>query len=107
MGRGDAGRMEKTGEAIMPQHFAFRCDAGDILNKSNEYLAARNLPAYNFLRQPGNQPMVFARMPAIAVYFNEPDGHILEFIAMLPGKPSPGLGVITYEEWCSLTANGQ
>ena len=51
--------------------------------------------------------MVFARMPAIAIYFNDPDGHILEFIAILPGKPSSGLGVITYEEWCSLTANGQ
>ena len=51
--------------------------------------------------------MVSARMPAIAVYFNEPDGHILEFMAMLPGKPSPGLGVITYKDWCSLTANQQ
>ena len=43
--------------------------------------------------------MVFAWMPAISIYFNDPDAHSLEFIAMLPGKPRPELGIITYEEW--------
>ena len=35
---------------------------------------------------------------AIAIYFNNPDGHALEFIAMLDGKARPELGVISYEE---------
>jgi lactoylglutathione lyase len=43
--------------------------------------------------------MVFAWMPAVAIYFNDPDGHSLEFIAILPGKPRPELGVISFDEW--------
>ncbi len=43
--------------------------------------------------------MVFAWMPAIAIYFNDPDGHQLEFIAILAGKGQPALGVISYDEW--------
>ena len=38
-------------------------------------------------------------MPAIAIYFNDPDGNALEFIAMLEGEAKPDLGVISYEEW--------
>jgi lactoylglutathione lyase len=46
--------------------------------------------------------MVFAWMPAIAIYFTDPDGHELEFIAILEGKARPGAGVISYEEWMAL-----
>jgi hypothetical protein len=42
------------------------------------------------------RPMVFGWMPAIAIYFHDPDGHSLEFIAMLP---QPALGVGTWDEW--------
>ena len=38
-------------------------------------------------------------MPALAIYFNDPDGHILEFIAIIDGEARPELGVIPYEEW--------
>ncbi|MEO5593393.1 MAG: hypothetical protein ABIR15_04985 [Chitinophagaceae bacterium] len=38
-------------------------------------------------------------MPPISIYFNDPDNHSLEFIAMLPGKPQPSLGILTYEKW--------
>lgn len=33
--------------------------------------------------------MVFGWMPAMEIYFNDPDGHVLEFIAILEreGKP--------------------
>ena len=43
--------------------------------------------------------MVFAWMPAVAIYFDDPDGHILEFIAILNGEGKPEPGVISYEEW--------
>ena len=76
-----------------------RCDASFILNEAVAFLLERNLQPYNFLKDGTTQPMVFAWMPAIAIYFNDPDGHVLEFIAILEGKAKPELGVISYEEW--------
>lgn len=43
--------------------------------------------------------MVFGWMPAIAIYFRDPDGHSLEVIAMLPQPPQPALGIVSWEEW--------
>ena len=43
--------------------------------------------------------MVFSWIPAISIYFDDPDGHSLEFIGLLKGKPHPELGVISYEAW--------
>ena len=44
-------------------------------------------------------PMVFSWMPALAIYFDDPDGHCLEFISILEGQPKPELGIITFDEW--------
>jgi hypothetical protein len=38
-------------------------------------------------------------MPAVSIYFADPDGHELEFIAPLPDKPRPEIGVVSREEW--------
>jgi len=46
--------------------------------------------------------MVFAWMPSIAIYFDDPDGNVLEFIAILEGKGRPELGIISYEHWQQL-----
>ena len=88
--------------APVKSHFAFRCDLEDILHRSVNWLKERNLQPYNFLKDATEQPMVFAWMPAIAIYFNDPDGNILEFIAVLEVSSRPELGIITYEEWLAL-----
>ncbi len=93
------GLWEKPKEEIDKRHFAFRCDAEDILNKSVSYLKEKNLKPYNFLKDGTEQPMVFTWMPAIAIYFIDPDGHYLEFIAILPGDAKPDLGVVSYKKW--------
>jgi lactoylglutathione lyase len=80
-------------------HFAFRCDSEDILNKSIPFLKERNLKPYNFLKNNNELPMVFSWMPALAIYFDDPDGHCLEFISILDGIARPELGIITFEEW--------
>ncbi len=93
------GLWEKPKDEMEVRHFAFRCDVEDVLNRSVAWLKERNLQPYNFLKDDTEKPMVFAWMPALAIYFNDPDGNVLEFIAVLEGKPRPELGVITFEEW--------
>ncbi|MET3038089.1 VOC family protein [Chryseobacterium sp. NRRL B-14859] len=86
-------------ENLQPRHFAFTSSKEDILNYSVEYLQKKNLQPYNFLKNGSIQPMVFAWMPALAIYFNDPDGNQLEFISILEGEGKPELGVLSYEEW--------
>ena len=84
---------------IRPQHFAFRSSIEDVLTRSVPYLGERGLPAHNFLDDGTERPMVFGWMPALAIYFDDPDGHSLEFIAMLPDPPRPEVGVVSWDEW--------
>ena len=93
------GLWEKPKSEIVKMHFAFRCDKEDILNNSISFLKERNLKPYNFLKDNNETPMVFSWMPALAIYFDDPDGHCLEFISILEGQPKPELGIITFDEW--------
>ena len=93
------GLWEKPKEQVDIRHFAFRCELEDILDQSVGFLKSKGLKPYNFLKDGSDQPMVFAWMPALAVYFHDPDGHVLEFIAILEGEAKPELGVIAYPEW--------
>jgi catechol 2,3-dioxygenase-like lactoylglutathione lyase family enzyme len=93
------GLWEKPKEEIDKRHFAFRCEVDDVLNKSVDFLKARNLKPYNFLKDGTEKPMVFAWMPALAIYFKDPDGHELEFIAILEGEGKPDGGILNYDEW--------
>lgn len=87
---------------VHPRHFAFQCHADWILHESVAFLQSKGLQPYNFLKDGNQRPMVFCWMPALAIYFNDPDGNALEFISMLPGKPQPEKGVVSYEEWQGL-----
>ena len=93
------GLWEKPKSQIDKRHFAFRCAKDFILTQATEFLNRHELKPYNFLKDGTDRPMVFAWMPAIAIYFNDPDGHYLEFIAILDGEARPELGVISYDEW--------
>lgn len=81
------------------RHFAFKAAKEDILNFSTNYLKQRKLQPYNFLKNGSEEPMVFAWMPAVAIYFNDPDGNVLEFVCILEGEGKPELGVVSYDEW--------
>jgi len=95
------GVWEKPIEQIQRQHFAFRVDLEDI-HSAKQYLLDHNLTPRNFLNEQSQDPMVFAWMPAIAIYFSDPDEHSLEFIAPLDGEPRPNLGILTWDEWQNL-----
>ncbi|MDZ4795152.1 MAG: VOC family protein [Bacteroidota bacterium] len=93
------GLWEQPKASIEKRHFAFRCELEDILERSVAWLGERNLQPYNFLKDDAKQPMVFAWMPALAIYFDDPDGNVLEFIAVLSGEARPEFGILSYEEW--------
>jgi lactoylglutathione lyase len=92
-------------EKIQPRHFAFECDADWVLAEAVPFLKERNIACFNFLKDGSEQPMVFAWMPAVAVYFNDPDGHVLEFIGILNGNSLPHLGVVPYDVWINAAKN--
>ncbi|WP_407572912.1 VOC family protein [Deinococcus altitudinis] len=104
-GEGEAmlGLWEKPAAQVTGQHFAFRCGLGDMLHAS-EFLRDRGLQGRNFLDDGTDRPMVFGWMPAVALYFRDPDGHSLELIAMLPDVARPEIGVVSLEEWARLQA---
>jgi catechol 2,3-dioxygenase-like lactoylglutathione lyase family enzyme len=98
------GLWEKPKDEIDIRHFAFESDPGWILNNAIAYLKKRNLKFWNFLQDDTEQPTVFAWIPAIAIYFEDPDGHILEFIGMLDGqaKPEYKQQVVSYKDWLQI-----
>ena len=96
------GLWEKPKSEIDIRHFAFECEPEWILKESVPYLKKRDIPCRNFLKDGTKRPMVFAWMPAISIYFDDPDGHSLEFIGILEGKSKPENGIISYEKWKEL-----
>lgn len=48
---------------------------------------------------PAREPVVIPWMPAASVFFDDPDGHGLEFLAMLPDQPRPGLAWMPLSQW--------
>ena len=98
------GLWEKPKEEIDIRHFAFECDPEWIKNESEMYLKSRDIRCWNFLNDGTQGPMVFVWMPAISIYFNDPDGHELEFIGILNGetKSNDEKRVVTYNEWLEI-----
>lgn len=98
------GLWEKPKEQIDIRHFAFECESDWVLNESVKFLQSHNIKSWNFLGNGKEEPMVFCWVPAISIYFNDPDGHELEFIGVLEGesKSEEEKRVVTYEEWLKI-----
>ena len=81
-------------------HIAFRVSF-DNLMAAHAGLKSAGIVPLDFYRQPSDEPSVLAWMPAAAVYFRDPDGHLLEYISVLDEQPLANLGVLTWSEWRS------
>ena len=79
-------------------HTAFRVSLGDVLAASRALRAAGVTPL-DFDDRPTDQPIVFGWMPAASVFFRDPDGHLLEYIAMLPQAPCAEYGIVPWRMW--------
>ena len=84
-------------------HIAFSVTLADVIRSVGELRARGLVPRASGGGRPIDEPMVFPWMPAASVYFDDPDGHSLEYIAVLPEAPRPELaGRMTLSQWRSL-----
>jgi lactoylglutathione lyase len=93
-----------TAPQRMSLHVAFTVDLADLLGAPRRLRAAQVTPR-DFEGNPTDEPVVLAWMPAASLYFHDPDGNLLEFLAMLPDAPRPELGVIGWSQWASLSTS--
>ena len=91
-----------TNGAAAPQnvtaHIAFSVHIDAVLAAPDTLRQAGIVPL-DFDGQPTSEPVVIAWMPAVSIYFRDPDGHLLEYIAMLPDDPRPEGGIVAWHEW--------
>ena len=79
-------------------HIAFAATLDDVI-AAPKALQLAGITPLDFDGHPTNEPVVLAWMPAASIYFNDPDGHLLEYIAMLAEDPRPHDAVLTWHEW--------
>ena len=79
-------------------HLALKTNLDDVL-RAPALLKKGGVTPRDFSGQPADEPVVLAWMPAASVYFHDPDGNLLEFLAMLPDPPEPNLGVVGWSRW--------
>jgi lactoylglutathione lyase len=84
--------------AHITSHTAFRVSLADVL-AAPATLRASGVTPLDFDGRPTELPVVLAWMPAAAVYFRDPHGNLLEYIAMLQDDPRPDDGVVSWAAW--------
>ena len=75
-----------SGPLPKPHHVAFEVKLEDVL-AAPERLRSAGITPFGGRREPINEPIVFPWMPAASVFFDDPDGNLLEYISMLPDPP--------------------
>jgi len=86
---------------IIQHHVAFEVSEADLLAVPGA-LRAAGLAPMDGDREPLSEPVVFTWMPAASVFFDDPDGNLLEYIALLEEPPQPELGLLLkWSEWQS------
>ena len=86
----------------MRLHIAFSVELEQVLASVGR-LRDAGLTPLDGGGKPVDEPVVLCWMPAASVYFDDPDGHSLEFIAMLPDRPRPDLGRLSWSDWRGTT----
>jgi lactoylglutathione lyase len=79
-------------------HIAFDVTLEDLL-ASPERLRGQDVTPLSFFGEETTEPDVLAWMPAAAVYFEDPDGHLLEYLTMLDTDARPDDGIVPWSKW--------
>src|SRR3954451_19247221 len=81
-------------------HIALSASLDDVLGACDALRSAGVTPL-SFFGDETTEPSVIAWMPDAAVYLRDPDGHLIEYLAMLDADPEPQLGILPWSEWLS------
>jgi lactoylglutathione lyase len=76
------------GSPFHKSHLAIAVPFEDLL-AAGKRLNGLGIRTFNFDREATTEPSVIGWMPAAQLYFEDPDGHMLEFIALLDDAPNP------------------
>jgi lactoylglutathione lyase len=91
-----------TSPLFMRLHIAFETPLEQVL-ASIKRLREFGLSPRSGDGAPIDEPVVLCWMPAASVYFDDPDGHSLEFICMMHDRPRPELGTVPLSDWRRLS----
>jgi len=92
------GLWEKPQAQVWKQHLAFAI-APEDMDAAIARLHSHGVATLDFSENESSAPFVFGWSPAMAIYFHDPDGHLLEFIAPLNEPPRPEFGIDSLEAW--------
>jgi lactoylglutathione lyase len=87
-------------------HIALRTSLQEVLCACDA-LRAHGLAPLSFFGDETTEPSVIGWMPAAAVYFRDPDGHLIEYLAMLDDPPQPERGIIPWSDWRAVEPGGE
>jgi lactoylglutathione lyase len=85
-------------------HLAFKTTLPDVLSATGR-LRSQDVTPLSFFADETDEPSVIGWMPAAAVYFRDPDGHLLEYLAMLEAPPRPDRGIVPWSHWASSSSS--
>ena len=80
------------------QHVALEAPLSDVL-RACDALRSRDITPLSFFGSEATEPSVIGWMPAAAVYFRDPDGNLIEYLAMLDGPAQAERGIIPWSLW--------
>jgi lactoylglutathione lyase len=84
----------------MTLHVAFEVTVDDLL-EAPSCLRAHGVTPLSFFGEETTEPSVIGWMPAAAVYFRDPDGHLLEYLTMLDEEPDADAGIVAWSQWAA------
>ena len=79
-------------------HVALKASLEDVMGAC-ERLRALDVTPLSFFAVETEEPSVIGWMPAAAVYFRDPDGHLLEYLAMLDEPARADVGIVPWSQW--------
>jgi lactoylglutathione lyase len=87
-------------------HIAFRTGLEQVVRSVHSLRSRGITPRLGGGGPELDEPAVFPWMPAASVYFDDPDGHSLEYICILPDRPRPDMsGTVPLSVWRELSAS--
>ena len=82
------------------QHIALEVSLSDVFG-AGQALRSRDVTPLSFFGAEAAEPSVIGWMPAAAVYFRDPDGNLIEYLAMLDEPAQAERGIVPWSLWSS------